>query len=291
MTFNQVVRGSSPRRLTKGTMMIYLPLIIIVVIIVMILYMTLETFLLQVNKVSFSANENDLKILHMSDIHIKFMNVSAKKICRVIKRETPDIIMLSGDFIASANDTGLFLSFWDKIATGIPLSCKIFACLGNHEYEAFVDNEEGLDDFVKSIESKGIKVLRNETVSYEKNSKTYKIIGLNDKRYSNIDTEVINKNADVRSTNIVLAHNPDTILQIPENTVDYMFCGHFHGGQIWLPFNLEFTLLRREKLCRMGMKRGLHEYSGIKLYINRGLGCVVIPFRFLSVPEISIYIV
>ncbi len=69
---------------------------------------------------------------------------------------------------------------------------------------------------------------------------------------------------------ISLTHNPDLALHIPAKSVDYMFCGHFHGGQIWMPFNLEFFLLRKDQLCRMGIKRGYHKVNGIKMYIKQG---------------------
>ncbi|MFA6308739.1 MAG: metallophosphoesterase [Clostridia bacterium] len=264
--------------------MIYAVLIILCLIIAMILYMFLETFLLKVSRVSFSSGKSGLKILHISDIHIKYMNVSVKKIQRVIKFENPDLILLSGDYINSAKNTVSFLNFLDKI-TGF---CKIVASLGNHEYEAFPNNEEGLNGFIGQIKDRNVEVLQNQTLTFEIDNKKYKIIGLKGKRNVDIDPSEFN-DSDKNTTVIVLSHNPDTILQVPKNTVDYMFCGHFHGGQIWMPFNLEYLLLRNDKLCRMGMKRGLHEYNGIKLYISRGLGCVCVPFRFLSIPEISVY--
>jgi predicted MPP superfamily phosphohydrolase len=88
--------------------------------------------------------------------------------------------------------------------------------------------------------------------------------------------------------NIAFSHNPDLTLSLPKGQVDYFLCGHFHGGQIWMPFNLEFRLMRSEKLCRMGYRRGFHKINGINIYINRGLGNVVFPFRFFSVPEIAV---
>ena len=88
--------------------------------------------------------------------------------------------------------------------------------------------------------------------------------------------------------NIAFSHNPDIVFKIPEGYVDYLLCGHFHGGQIWMPFNLEFRILRNEVLCKMGITRGAHKVKGINLYISRGLGNVCFPLRFLSTPEIAI---
>ena len=80
----------------------------------------------------------------------------------------------------------------------------------------------------------------------------------------------------------------DIALDLPGSSFDIIFSGHFHGGQIWAPFDLEYRLLRRERLCKAGIRRGLHAVNGMRLYIGRGIGNVVFPFRFLSPPEITV---
>ena len=89
---------------------------------------------------------------------------------------------------------------------------------------------------------------------------------------------------------ILLVHDPDAILHLePEERPDYMLSGHLHGGQMKLPFKIEFTVLRRsDKLPRIGAVQGLYDMNGTSAFISRGLGCGTLPFRFLSLPEATV---
>ena len=159
-------------------------------------------------------------------------------------------------------------------------------CLGNHEYKAFRSNKEGLQNFIREIEALGVEVLINRTVVVEKDGQKYNIIGFDDLRRGSPDIEKAMDDCIPNAPKIAITHNPDLVLSIPGKIVDYMFAGHFHGGQIWMPFNLEFMILRDDQLCRMGITRGLKRVNGIRVYLNRGLGNGVVPLRFLSRPEI-----
>lgn len=262
-------------------------LVFLLLSILILAYMWFEAGFVQINRLKFAADKNSLKILHLSDIHINLLRVSPEKVKRIIDNEKPDLIIMSGDYIARPKHIPKFLKFIDVIKKH---NTDICLCFGNHDYEAFLkDSSGGLEEYLKRIESRGITVLHNRAVLFEKNSKKYNIIGISDYRRGGYDIgkalKLCRKDAVL---NIAFSHNPDVVLEVPEGKVDYMFCGHFHGGQIWLPFGLEFKVLRNEKLCKRGIRRGLHKVNGINLYINRGLGNVLLPLRFLSRPEIAV---
>ena len=56
-----------------------------------------------------------------------------------------------------------------------------------------------------------------------------------------------------------------------------MLCGHFHGGQIWMPFHLEYRILRSETTCRMGYRKALNTINHIPVYISRGWAMWLFP--------------
>lgn len=264
-------------------------LFIILLLVIILIYMRIEASILQKCFINFSSSPRGLKIVHLSDIHINKLYISNMRLINTIIRIHPDIIILSGDYIERLIDIPKFIKLLSEIASNYP----VFLSLGNHDHLAFKKNNNlNKEDFIRHIQQTGANVLMNANTNIVKNGLTYNLIGIDDLKYGNPDLELAFKgilpfkNADC--LNIAFSHNPDTVLSLPKEKVDYFLCGHFHGGQIWMPFNLEFKILRREKLCKMGYRRGLHKINGINIYINRGIGNVIFPFRFLSTPEIAI---
>ena len=114
------------------------------------------------------------------------------------------------------------------------------------------------------------------------------ITGFSDLKTANPDINLLSLPENPAVMRLVLAHNPDTILHLPEGSGDFLLGGHFHGGQIYAPYQLEFRLLRSDKLPRMGIWRGIFRMKGFTGYITRGLGCVWLPLRIFSKPEFTL---
>ena len=261
--------------------------------VIMLIYMRYEASTVKVERIKFASNKTGLKIIQLSDIHIKFLRVPAKAIKDVINREHPDIIVLTGDYIDKPCHVEMFLDFIRQIRG----DAIIYSCLGNHDYKAMRkhDDESTVHNnkirrFIGILKNIGVNVLHNQASGYIKNEVNYNSIGI-EELYAGAPE--INKALGFcckeAFVNIAFSHNPDIVFEIPKGKIDYLFCGHFHGGQIWTPFKLEFKVLRKEKLCKTGISRGLHRINGINLYINRGLGNVCFPLRFLSRPEITVF--
>jgi predicted MPP superfamily phosphohydrolase len=267
--------------------MVYLYSVLALAIIALA-YMFFEAGFVELKKVVFCSNSSSLKVMLLSDIHINLLRVSPEKVKRIIDRERPDFIVMTGDYISRVSQLPRFYNFLDAIQDK---SKKIYLCMGNHDYEAFLkDKSGGLEKYIKDVSNRGITVLHNDSECFVKNSRKYNLIGIADYRRGGTNVKMaLNNCCKEASKNIAFSHNPDVVLEIPEGKVDYLFCGHFHGGQIWLPFNLEFKALRHERLCKMGIRRGLYNIRGINLYISRGLGNVLFPLRFLSRPEITMF--
>lgn len=264
--------------------MIYLYLFLAIAFL-SLLYMRFETTLIRVNKVNLAKNTQNLKIVQLSDIHLKFLKVSTTKIIKVLEEEKPDLIIITGDYIHKIKQIPAFISFLDKIKSGY----DVFLCFGNHDYKTFRNNETGFLRFVSDLRNNGVKVLLNESYYYKKGPNAYNLIGIEDHRSNRHDLSKAFANCKSNVTaNIAFSHNPEIALELPKGKADLLLCGHFHGGQIWMPFGLEFKLLRHEKVSKMGIVKGLHKLNNVTLYISSGIGNVLFPLRFLSRPEITV---
>jgi predicted MPP superfamily phosphohydrolase len=219
-----------------------------------------------------------LRVLLLSDLHAE---------CLLLKgcaEARPDLILFAGDLAARPDSLTVALDLFRKIRS-LPelIGCPFIAVQGNHDSDATV----------AGLRAIGVTVMQNEAVSLVLQGETWAILGLEDLKTGQPDIPAVLHQAEASGVpperRIVLSHNPDTLLNLPQGQVALFLSGHLHGGQIWLPFKLEFRLLRGEKLPGNGHTRGFFIWCGTPAYISRGLGCVKLPLRLFSKPELTIF--
>lgn len=235
-----------------------------------------------------------LRFLHMTDIHIGLLNISARRIHKTIQKAHPDYILLSGDLLDKPNDLKKLVRWFGAMNLQVPVFCT----LGNHDHGCMKRSPSFKREFMAAMEKLNIRVLINEVVplkgkneqSGDSAGNTVALAGLDD-----IKTGVPVKNRLFQGLRersrciLAFSHNPDVVLHIPEDSVDLLITGHFHGGQMWMPFKLEYLLLRKDKVSKMGHIKGFTVIRKNRIYISRGLGTVLFPLRFFSVPEVTVF--
>jgi predicted MPP superfamily phosphohydrolase len=82
---------------------------------------------------------------------------------------------------------------------------------------------------------------------------------------------------------LLLAHNPILLRRAARASVDLVLSGHTHGGQVAI--RGERNTLRG---ARKRLLKGLGKLGSTQIYVNRGLGTVVLPIRYGCPPEISL---
>lgn len=265
---------------------------------------------------------NGLKILQFSDLHWgpdrspMFLN----KLIQKVEVLQPDVIVFTGDLLSYSilsEDEALqdFLS-----AFHAPYGC--YAILGNHDYGEYVSVDQAGDyaiskktdspltkgwkrllsnitltkkinpevhqvplhsDLVALLEKTPFKLLHNSTTLIPIKDSYLNICGLGEHMLGRCLPEEAFDGYDARYPGIVLLHNPDGLSALQDFPGDIVLCGHTHGGQVNLPGLVhKFMYLENRHL-----KRGLKKEGNKWVYINRGTGSVM-PFRWFSIPEISL---
>lgn len=225
-----------------------------------------------------------LRIALLTDLHAEYLRVSPARLNAALAAEDYDVLLFGGDMTGRHHRPKRAQKWLDAIqSVAAKKQTPCFAVVGNHDSPASLD----------LLRKAGFKVIRNESVVLTgRDGWDWLLVGLDILKVGQPDFEKALHTAGPHGLavppqrRIVLAHNPDTIFKVPAAAAGFFLAGHFHGGQIFMPFHLEFFLLRREKVGRMGHHKGAFVLNGLSCYISRGLGSVLFPLRLNSRPEL-----
>lgn len=220
-----------------------------------------------------------VRVVLFSDLHADSLRIRPDELIHPIRQAGVDALIFLGDLASDDGQARLAAPFLAEMADfAHNARIPIFSVPGNH------DGPQAS----QVLAALGISLLENRQILFTTSSGIEVLItGLADLRSGRPDPALLNGQAD-HPVRVVLAHNPDTVLDLPEGGADFFLSGHFHGGQIYAPLQLEFRLLRPEVLPRRGIWRGAFRLNGYTGYITRGLGCVWLPLRLFSRPELAL---
>ena len=260
------------------------------------IYRTLYNF--SINRIDVPIDDlppqlDGLTVAQISDIHAGslFDQRPIEEAVSILQQLRPDMIVITGDLV---NHDAEEMEMIRPALSTLQPDLGIFACLGNHEHYARID------DIVARIRSTPATLLVNDFRSLDIDGARLHLIGTDNtgfnQHYADLDRAILGLRPDPNGDElrILLAHDPsywDTHVRPDHADIDVMLAGHTHGGQIgfeWGPL--------RWSLARMMYPRwaGLYEESraddkGIQhLYVNRGFGTVGPPIRVGIRPEITL---
>lgn len=215
------------------------------------------------------------RIVQLSDVHHGPFS-SRDQIERAVEtanRLQPDIIALTGDYISKERH---YAAPCAEMLGKLKARFGVYAVLGNHDH--WVDAPLLTDLF----RAEGITVLINEGMRFEQNGETFWIAGVDDSMVGLEDISLALAGAGQDEMKLLLAHNPIVLRRAVRASVDLVLSGHTHGGQV---------AIRGERSSARPRKRalqGLWRQGNTQIYVNRGLGTVVLPIRYGCPPEISL---
>lgn len=224
-----------------------------------------------------NQSDRPLRIVQITDPHLGPWQ-PVERLRGLIERlvaHDPDLVLLTGDFLTmESNETpGALAAALEPLAQ-LPGRC--YAIFGNHDHEA-------PDEVRHGLRANGIRLLIDEGCLHQSPMGPIQILGADYTRHERADrlAELLDGfPAQPGQLRFLMLHDPSAFHDLPEDSVDLVFSGHTHGGQVGLvSLGLNWTVLSRSRWP----DHGLFARGRNRLYVHRGTGFYGFPLR-LGVP-------
>lgn len=218
------------------------------------------------------------RIVQISDVHIGPLldRRFAEEVTRRVNALDPDLIVITGDLV-----DGPVEHLADEVAPFADLRARhgVYFVTGNHDYYS------GVDPWLEKVRELGIRPLRNERVTIERDGAAFDLAGVDDHRAALFgpghgeDVRRALAGRDPERPVILLAHDPTTFKKAARHGVDLQISGHTHGGQLW-PFGYVVRLV-------VSFVAGPYREGESRLFVSRGTGFWGPPMRLGAPAEIN----
>ena len=222
-----------------------------------------------------------MKIVFLSDIHVRSIGARERFVLDLIERESPDYVLIAGDLKPYEGSAEPSLEFFRRIRA----KRGAYAVLGDAEYRLGSRNcvychapgSWAVRDDLP------VRVLRDQTVT---------IAGADGGAAVDLWAGDVKLNPRLDWARkgarpvIAMAHLPESFPDYAKTGADLMLAGDTHGGQAWLPRPLYALVLGREKARWL---RGRYALGESVMWVNAGLGWTGLPLRFGVKPEVVVF--
>jgi predicted MPP superfamily phosphohydrolase len=214
-----------------------------------------------------------LRVVHLSDLHVH-PRLGADYYQRVIalaEQTQPDLAVFTGDFIAGIHSLPMLHQALRPIA-----GVETFAVLGNHDYWTVPDNIRAV------VMDTGVRLLTNESVTVKVDGREVVVTGYDYPWGTRGKSQIPQSNGTLQ---IVLSHTPDNIYRLAKSSADIVFSGHYHAGQIRLPFLGSVVV---PSVYGRRFDHGHFVVNETHLFVSSGIGASSPPLRLYCRPDIFI---
>jgi hypothetical protein len=189
--------------------------------------------------------------------------------------QKPDLFVLTGDL--SHRKEWSVGPVWDAM-TPLEAPLGVWSVMGNHDWW------HGIEASRQGARDAGITMLDNRAVPLVRGGERLWLAGVGDLWEDEQDLAGALRGVPEDEPVIVLTHNPDYADEMADRRVKLMLAGHSHGGQIRPPLMGPLKVPNKMKYAS-----GLVQTSVSQIYISRGIGMSILPFRFNCRPELPVF--
>jgi uncharacterized protein len=247
----------------------------------------------------------ELRILHLSDIHLTAGRVGMLDRLTFLQRRKWDFVVVTGDLIDDNSGIEPVCRFLERFDT----TCGKYAVLGNHDFKSiraaswaswfymfgrvvFMNNGRGLGEandiarLSRNLAESGVCLLRNEIAEGKlPGGSEFQVFGIDDPTTGRDSPAELYPHKNNAALRVVLTHGPRAIAKLAPLEPELVFCGHTHAGQIRLPVLGAITTRSDADRHRCS---GLVQLDGCRLHISPGVSAGrLFPLRMLARPEVT----
>ncbi len=225
------------------------------------------------------------RVVQLSDLHGYSYGENNSRLVEQVEACEPDLIVLTGDFIDSAEE----IPVTETLAGALMKLAPVYFVSGNHDWGSGAAAE-----LEAALERQGVIWLHNEYVTLERGGSEIVLAGVED---PNSWAEMLQpdelvdiiKKERPEDYILFLGHRNNFISLYPDLEVDIILAGHAHGGIVRLPGI--GGLLGTEHNLFPEYDKGRFSAKNYDLILSAGLGDSLLPnemvsARFLNNPEV-----
>ncbi|MBU4054879.1 MAG: metallophosphoesterase [Proteobacteria bacterium] len=223
-------------------------------------------------------------VVHLTDLHMTHPGIREKEVLKRLEALKPDLVFLTGDYIAWEGAVQEALAFLNRINP--PMGA--YAVIGDYDMSrsrvaCLFCHEKGSKN---PTQAHSVHMLNNTMMRIQSGKTGFYLYGMSE---GDQDDEIIQKHLSAIPQEeglIVLSHNPMRFNLLDDHRETFMMAGDTHGGQIPLPA-LVWRILGYEK--NRWYNAGLFKQGKKQMYVSRGIGWSHLPLRLFCPPEIVVY--
>jgi predicted MPP superfamily phosphohydrolase len=233
---------------------------------------------IRVQETTLSGTGAQLRLTLVSDIHLGVYKNSdyLQRLIDRINTLQADAVVIAGDFTYEPNGHSLTEMFAPLSQLRLPA----YAVLGNHDQQRpgpDIDTE-----LRAALTANRIQIIEGKTVTL----RGARLAGLGDHWANKDDASFLGTAPNVLPT-IVLAHNPDSAINLDPSVVALVLAGHTHGGQIRIPWLYQHAIPSSYGFDR-GEQMLRTPHGPVRVFTTAGTGEIGLPMRLFNPPTIDV---
>jgi predicted MPP superfamily phosphohydrolase len=240
----------------------------------------IEPQLILVDHTELRGTGADTRVALLSDIHLGVYKDRAflQRVVQRVNTLDVDAVVIAGDLTYESRPEQLHGLF----APLAQLRAPTYVVLGNHDQQP---PGRDLDKPLReALLAHGMRIIEGRVIT---DVRGVHWAGLGDQWAGKDDPRFLRQPGPHRDRTILIAHNPDSAMQLRPGDATLVLAGHTHGGQIRIPW-----LYRNVIPSAHGFDRGEQVmqtgHGTVRVFTTRGVGEIGLPLRLFNPPTIDV---